>query len=123
MGLILLLAFIVVPIAELAVLIQVGQTIGIADTILLLILVSAVGAWLVKRAGIGVLMRIRGQLEAGRVPGAEVIDAFLILFAGALMLTPGFLTDCLAILLLLPPVRAMVRKVLRRRFEHRILLR
>lgn len=123
MGLILFVAFLVVPVAELAVLIQVGQAIGVADTIILLIVVSAVGAVLVKRAGIGVLMRIRQQLDVGRVPGKELVDGFLILFAGALMLTPGFLTDCLAILLLLPPVRATVRGVLRRRFEHRIIIR
>lgn len=123
MGFLLFAAFLVVPIAELAVLIQVGQAIGVADTIVLLIVVSAVGAWLVKRAGISVMLRMRQQMEAGRVPGKELIDAFLILFAGVLMLTPGFLTDCLAILLLIPPVRAAVRGVLRRRFEHRIIIR
>jgi UPF0716 protein FxsA len=117
---VLALLFIVVPIAELYVILQVGQAIGVLDTIVLLILVSVVGAWLAKREGLGVLRRIRRSLDAGRVPGTELIDGFLILLAGALMLTPGFLTDILAILLLLPPVRVVVRRQLRRRFARRI---
>ena len=121
MGLPLLaILFIVVPLAELYVILQVGQAIGVLDTIGLLILISVVGAWLAKREGIGVLRRIQRSIEAGRVPGTELIDGFLILLAGALMLTPGFLTDVLAILLLLPPVRVGVRRQLRRVFARRI---
>ena len=116
----LVVAFILVPLAELYVLIQVGQTIGVLDTLVLLLLVSVVGAWLAKREGIGVVRRMRAALNAGRVPGAELVDAFLILLAAALMLTPGFLTDIVAILLLLPPVRAVVRRQLRRIFARRI---
>lgn len=112
--------FLAVPIAELFVLIQVGQWIGVLDTIGLLIVVSIVGAWLAKREGLGVLRRIQAAMNAGRVPGTELIDGFLILLAAALMLTPGFLTDILAISLLLPPVRAGVRRVLRRRFARRL---
>jgi UPF0716 protein FxsA len=114
------IVFIVVPLAELYVILQVGQAIGVLDTIGLLILISVVGAWLAKREGIGVLRRIQRSIEAGRVPGTELIDGFLILLAGALMLTPGFLTDILAILLLLPPVRVVVRRQLRRVFARRI---
>ena len=114
------LLFIVVPIAELYVIIQVGQAIGVLDTLALLILISVVGAWLAKRDGLGVLRRIQRALEAGRVPGTELIDGFLILLAGALMLTPGFITDIIAILLLLPPCRAVVRRQLRRVFARRI---
>lgn len=123
MGLVLVLLFLVVPFAELAVLIQVGAWLGVADTILLLIGISVAGAWLAKRAGISVLVRMRQQLEMGRVPAAELVDGFLVLLAGALLLTPGFLTDCVALLLLLPPVRATVRGVLRRRFERNIIIR
>jgi UPF0716 protein FxsA len=114
------LLFIVVPLAELYVILQVGQAIGVLDTLVLLIVISVVGAWLAKREGLGVLRRIQRSIEAGRVPGTELIDGFLILLAGALMLTPGFVTDCLAILLLLPPVRVVVRRQLRRRFARRI---
>ena len=116
----LVVLFLAVPIAELYVLIQVGQAIGILDTLALLVVISIVGAWLAKREGLGVLRRMQAALNAGRVPGAELIDAFLILLAAALMLTPGFLTDVVAILLLLPPVRGAVRQVLRRHFVRRI---
>ena len=73
-----------------------------------------------KREGLGVLRRVQASLAAGRVPGAELVDGFLILFGGALMIAPGFLTDLLGIALLLPPVRAVVRRVLRRRLAARV---
>jgi UPF0716 protein FxsA len=117
---ILALAFLVVPILELAVIIKVGAAIGVLNTIGLLILSSIVGSWLMKREGLGVLRRIQGQLAAGQVPGKELVDAFLILLGGALMLAPGFLTDLAGMALLLPPVRAGVRGVLRRRFTARV---
>ena len=103
------LLFLVVPFVELFVLIQVGQSIGALPTILILIAVSVVGAALVKREGLGVLRRAQARVEARQVPGQELVDGVLILFAGALLLTPGFLTDLLGISLLLPPVRALFR--------------
>lgn len=106
---VLLVLFLVVPLAELYVIIQVGQAFGALNTIGLLILVSAAGAWLVKREGIGIWRRFQRQVEAGTVPGREIADGVMVLFAGALLLTPGFLTDVLALALLLPPVRAGVR--------------
>jgi UPF0716 protein FxsA len=112
--------FIVVPIIELAVIIQVGQAIGVLPTIALLIGVSVVGAWLVKREGLGVYKRFRRQMEAGAIPGKEVADAFMIMFAGALLISPGFVTDVLGVLLLLPPVRAAVRATALSRLAHRI---
>ncbi|MCU1485170.1 MAG: fsxA [Actinomycetia bacterium] len=117
---ILALAFLVVPIIELVVIIKVGAAIGVLNTIGLLILSSIVGSWLMKREGLGVLRRIQAQLSAGQVPGKELVDAFLILFGGALMLAPGFLTDIAGMALLLPPVRAGVRAILRRRFTARV---
>ncbi len=116
----LIILFVGVPFAELYVLIQVGRAIGVFNTLGLLLLVSIVGAWLAKREGLGVIRRMQAALEAGRVPGTELVDGFLILLAAALMLTPGFLTDIVAIFLLLPPVRAAVRRALRRRFARRI---
>lgn len=114
------LAFFVVPLVELALIIRVGAEIGVLNTVGLLILSSVVGGWLMKREGLGVLRRIQGSVAAGRVPGAELVDALLILFGGALMLAPGFLTDLTGMALLLPPVRAVVRGVLRRRFATRV---
>jgi UPF0716 protein FxsA len=119
-GLLLFVVFIGVPFAEIYVLLQVGHVIGILNTLALLILVSMVGAWLAKREGLGVLRRMQGTLNAGRVPGAELIDGFLVLLAAALLITPGFLTDIVGVLLLLPPVRAAVRLSLRRYFVHRV---
>jgi UPF0716 protein FxsA len=117
---ILVLLFLVLPIVELYVIIRVGQEIGALYTIGLLLLISVVGAWLAKREGLGVWRRINQQVGDGKVPGAELVDAFLILLAGALLLTPGFLTDVLAIVLLIPPSRAVVRRTLRRRFTARV---
>ena len=116
----LFLIFLVLPIAELAVILQVGQLIGPWYTILLLLAVSAAGAWLVKREGLGVIRRFRRQLDAGAIPGKELADGVLILFAGALLLTPGFITDCVGLLLLMPPVRAVIRASVLRRFAVRV---
>jgi UPF0716 protein FxsA len=111
----LILLFLALPIAELFVIIQVGHVIGVLDTLALLVLISVAGAWLVKREGLSVLRRARAQLDAGLVPGSELVDGSLILLAGALMLTPGFITDAVGVLLLLPPVRAGLRVAVRRR--------
>ena len=116
---VLLLLFLIVPLAELFVIIQVGQELGALNTIGLLILVSVVGAWLVKREGMGVWRRFQRQVESGVVPGREIADGVMILFAGALMMTPGFLTDLLALSLLLPPVRAALRATAMRRVARR----
>lgn len=120
MVLFLVALFIVIPLVEIAVIIQVGDWLGIVNTIGLLILVSVAGAWLVKRQGLGVLRRIGEQRQAGQVPAAAVFDGALILVAGALLLFPGFVTDVFGLLLLLPPVRAGVRAFLRRRYMRRV---
>ncbi|HET9442315.1 MAG TPA: FxsA family protein [Acidimicrobiales bacterium] len=108
---VLALLFLVVPFVELFVLIQVGQLIGAWYTIGILVLVSILGTYLVRREGLGVLQRAQAQLRSGQVPGVELVDGAMILFAGALLLTPGFLTDVFGILLLLPPVRSVLRAV------------
>lgn len=121
-GVVLLLAilFFAVPIAELAVLISVGQQIGIADTILLMIGVSVVGAFMARRQGLGVLREVQRRTARGEVPGKELTDGLLVFAAAVLLLTPGFVTDGVALLLLVPPVRAGIRAVVRRRFEKRV---
>jgi len=108
---ILAIAFIVVPLAELAVIIAVGDLIGLLPTLLLLLVVSAAGAWLSKREGLAAWRRFQLALAEGRVPTVEVADGAMILLAGALLLTPGFLTDVVGILLLLPPTRATARRL------------
>jgi UPF0716 protein FxsA len=116
----LFLIFLVVPFVELFVILQVGRAIGALDTIALLVVVSMVGAWLVKREGLAVLRRAQERMARGAVPGTEVIDGVLILLAGALLITPGFLSDALGVLLLLPPVRAGVRHTVSRRLRGRV---
>ena len=106
---VLFLLFLIVPFIELYVLIQVGQVIGALPTIGLLIAISVVGAWLVKREGFATLARARQRIDGGQMPGRELVDGVLILFAGALLVSPGFLTDVVGVLLLLPPVRASLR--------------
>lgn len=118
--LLLTLLIVAIPIVEIYVIIQVGHVIGALATIGLLILGSLVGIWLVKREGLGVLRRIDVQLRDHQVPHREMVDGFLILLAGLLIAIPGFVTDGLGFLLLLPPVRAMVRRVLFGRFQSKL---
>jgi UPF0716 protein FxsA len=120
MALLLVLLFIVVPIVELYVIIQIGQAIGILPTIALLILDSVLGAALMRSQGRATWRRFNLALGEGRVPGREVMDGALVIFGGALLLTPGFLSDILGLILLLPPTRAVVRTMLLRRFAGRI---
>ena len=115
--LVLALLFLVVPIAELYLLVQVAGGIGVPETILLLIGVSVFGAWLAKREGLTVLRRLQRTVAEGRVPSAEIVDGALVLLAGALLITPGFLSDCLGIVLLFPPTRALARGVVLRRIR------
>jgi UPF0716 protein FxsA len=109
MTLLLLLIFVVAPLVELAVIVQVAGALGVLNTIGLMVLMSLVGAWLAKREGLGVLRRIQTALDRGEIPSREVADGGLIMLAGALMIAPGFISDCLALLLLFPPTRALVR--------------
>lgn len=115
MGPVLFLLFIVVPLLELLVIIQVGQWIGGVPTVLLLLGVSLVGAYLVKREGLRAWRRFRQALAEGRVPTREVFDGALLLLGGALLLTPGFLTDAFGLLMLLPMGRSAARRLLRGR--------
>ncbi|CAN5438642.1 hypothetical protein BH10ACT1_BH10ACT1_39280 [soil metagenome] len=112
-----LLLLVVAPLAELYVIIQVADVIGGWQTIGLLVIESAIGAWLLKRQGLAALGKISAAIEAGRVPGKELVDGFLILVAGALMLAPGFIGDVIGYLLLIPPTRALFRIPLQKRFE------
>ncbi len=115
----LVLVFVVLPIVELYVFVQTSQAIGFGSALLLLIAVSVVGVWLVRHQGVRIWNRFQQQIARGVVPSRELVDGVLVLFAGVLLLTPGFITDVLGILLLLPPVRAVVRAVFLRRTTRR----
>jgi UPF0716 protein FxsA len=116
----LVLLFIAVPLAELAVIIQVGQAIGVWWTIALLLADSILGSWLMRHQGRSTWRRFNETMQAGRVPTREALDGALVIFGGALLLTPGFITDILGLILLIPPTRALVRAVLARRIAHRM---
>ena len=119
----LFLLFLVVPFAELYVILQVGQQIGVIETIAVLVAMSMIGGALVKREGFGVVRRAQARVNAGQVPGRELVDGAMILFAGALLMTPGFLTDVIGILLLLPPVRAVLRGRVIKALRNRVVIR
>jgi UPF0716 protein FxsA len=106
-----MLAVLVLFVAELFVMVQVATRIGVLDTVALLVLMPMLGVWLVKRQGLTVFRRVHNTLDAGGVPHKEVIDGFLLLIAGILLIVPGFITDVAGLLLLLPPVRIGVRSL------------
>ena len=114
MPLLLIALFIVVPLLELYVIIEIGGSIGVAPTLFLLLFDSLVGALLLRAQGRGAWVRFNRALAENRMPAKEVIDGVLIIFGGALLLTPGFLTDALGLVLLIPPTRAAVRAFGRR---------
>lgn len=104
----LLLLFIGLPLVELYFLIQVGGQIGAFPTIALAILTAVIGTWLVRHQGFGLLLRVRELTDRGEVPALEMLDGALLLIAGLFLLLPGFLTDTVGFLLLIPPLRRWV---------------
>ena len=114
MPLLLVLLFIVVPIAELYVIVKVGELIGVLPTLILLLADALAGSWLLKHQGRGAWRRFNEALAARRFPGREVADGALIIVGGTLLLTPGFLTDIVGAFLLVPPTRALARRLLKR---------
>jgi UPF0716 protein FxsA len=110
---------VVLFIAELWALVWVATQIGVLNTVALLVVMPVLGIWLVKRAGLAVFRRVQATLDAGGVPHREVIDGFLLLIAGVLLIVPGFITDAIGLLLLVPPVRIGVRTMLLRSFSRR----
>lgn len=116
----LVVAFIVVPLVELYVIVQVGQSIGVLPTIAVLLADSVLGSLLMRSQGRAAWRSFQAATTAGRVPAREVLDGALVIFGGALLLAPGFLTDLLGLLLLIPPTRALVRSLLVRRFALRM---
>jgi UPF0716 protein FxsA len=118
----LLVLFIAVPIIELAAILQVGAWIGFWPTIALLIADSILGSVLMRSQGRAAWRRFNVALAEGRPPAREVLDGVLVIFGGALLLTPGFVTDIVGICFLLPPTRAVLRRLLVRRFAQRMVV-
>jgi len=106
------LAFLVVPVIEIYVIVQVGQEIGAGPTVALLLFESALGAWIVKREGGRAWRALQGAVTVGQLPSRELADAALVLIGGTLLLTPGFVTDIVGFFFILPFTRPIARRLL-----------
>lgn len=117
----LLLLFTVVPLVELAILLQLGRLMGLGATVALVLATGIAGAWLARWQGLAVLRRVQVDLAEGRMPAGALLDGALILAAGALLITPGLLTDLTGVTLLIPPLRRRLGRhiadALRRRVQ------
>ena len=113
MGVLLVVLFLIVPIIEIYVIVQVGQEIGALPTIALLLVESAIGAWLVKREGRRAWQALKSAVGTGRLPSRELADAALVLVGGTLLLTPGFVSDVFGFFLILPFTRTFARRALK----------
>jgi UPF0716 protein FxsA len=113
----LLLIFIIIPALEIGLFILSGNTIGVIPTMILIILSGIIGAYLVKYQGLETLRKVRLQLQNGIIPRKEIVDGICILFGGILLLTPGFITDIIGLILLLPPTRIMVKPLILKQFK------
>lgn len=116
----LLAAFVLMPLLELALLLRVHQTVGMAATLGIVIVTGAVGAALARFQGLMTLRAIRMDLAEGRMPAPRLLDGLMILLAGALLITPGLVTDTIGFLLLVPALRRAIRGRLRRRLEQKL---
>jgi UPF0716 protein FxsA len=116
----LLLLFILVPAIELALLIELGQHIGTLPTLALIAGTGALGASLARLQGLSVLRQMQRELAAGRLPAGSIVDGVIVLLAGALLITPGILTDTLGFLCLVPAFRRMLKRALWRRLARAV---
>jgi len=113
----LLLGFILIPFIELYLLIKIGQFVGAFNTIFIVIFTGIAGAYLARLEGIRTLFKVRESLNSGKLPAEEMLDAMLIFVAGAVLLTPGFITDLAGILILIPRTRYWFKRWLRKKFD------
>jgi len=119
LGLLILITMITVPIIEIAVFIKAGDLIGLWPTIGSVILTAIIGSFLLRQQGLATLVRVRESMDAGRLPVNELFDGLCLLVAGALLLTPGFVTDGVGLLLFVPPFRVVLRALLVQRLKTR----
>ena len=118
----LLLLFTVLPVVELALLIRIGRAIDVGPTIALVVLTGVAGAALARHQGLRTLRRIQDDLARGLMPATELLNGLMILLAGAVLVTPGVITDAVGFALLIPPVRALIRKRVAAHFKKRIVM-
>lgn len=113
----LFLFFTLIPMAELYILIHIGGIIGGLNTVLLVIITGFIGAYLARMEGLNTMIKVRRNLDQGHMPAEELLDAFIILVAGLVLITPGLLTDTAGLLLLWPLTRNKFKRVLRKKFD------
>jgi UPF0716 protein FxsA len=109
---VLILLFILIPAAEIGVLLLSGNTIGVWPTVALLIATGLLGSYLAKKQGMDTFRKVQEQLQYGRMPGDEILNGVCILLGGVMLLSPGFLTDIIGLILLLPPSRAVLKPII-----------
>lgn len=113
----LFLAFTLIPVAEIYLIIKLGSYLGAFNTVAIILLTGILGAALARQQGIATMLRVRQSLAEGIMPKEELVDALLIFVAGAVLLTPGFLTDIAGLLILFPPTRFQLKVYLRKKFD------
>ncbi len=116
----LLMAFILLPIVELWLLFKVAAVLDFGTTLLIVVMTGFIGAWLARAQGVMVMLQIQRDLAEGRMPAPRMIDGMMILIAGALLITPGLITDTVGFLLLAPPIRVLIRGWLRQMLERKL---
>ena len=116
----LILAFTLIPVAEIYILIKLGGAIGALNTVLVVILTAVTGAYLARLEGTRTLMQLRANMEQGVMPAGELLDALLIFVAGVVLLTPGFLTDLAGLMLLFPLIRRLIKQWLKKQIQHKM---
>ena len=116
----LVILFLVTPAVELALLLKVGQLIGHWETVGIIVLTGLAGSYLAKREGLSAWQRLNQSLSKGGLPGKELVDGVIILVAGALLITPGVLTDVVGFMGLIPPTRALIRKLIMSRVKKKM---
>lgn len=113
----LILLFTLIPIIELALLIEIGKHIGVIYTLIIVIVTGVLGAFLAREQGFKTLKKIETEVNSGIMPGEEIIDGVIILCGGMLLLTPGLLTDAVGFLALIPVTRAFIKKELKKKIQ------
>jgi len=116
----LILLFTIIPAVELAILIEVGTHIGVGNTLLIIVFTGVVGAYLARLQGFIVLTKIQNELNHGNMPNSQLLDAFMILAGGLVLLTPGFITDIFGLILLIPWTRALIKLWTKKKLESMI---
>ncbi|MBI4827006.1 MAG: FxsA family protein [Nitrospirae bacterium] len=112
--------FIIVPIIEISLLIEVGSRIGTANTIVVLLLTALIGIYMVKLVGLGVMRRMQQNMNEGVSPAEEMVNGMMLLIAGVLFIVPGFFTDTIGLLMVIPFSRNLIKKIARRMIDKKV---